>query len=233
MERKQQQQLWIVGGAIAIALVVAVAVILMSNSPSAARTDVDFDDLNQTRLSDGGFVLGDPDAPITIVEFADFLCPHCQDYKDTVNRVIEDFVVTGQARFEFRMIVTQGPTAEFLFRIAECVAETDGGDFWDAHEEIFALAADSSVDRNDIAREAVNNMGLSYAEVFQCAEEMREEREGQYLTDGRLGSGVDVQGTPAVRVRFGDMEAPVELLGAARGSLRYEAIQAAVIEANS
>jgi protein-disulfide isomerase len=29
------------------------------------------------RLEDGGFVLGDPAAPITIVEFADFLCSHC------------------------------------------------------------------------------------------------------------------------------------------------------------
>src|SRR5215207_4842489 len=37
-------------------------------------------ELHRERLSDGGFIIGDPDAPITIVEFADWACPHCQDY---------------------------------------------------------------------------------------------------------------------------------------------------------
>gem|GEM_PF-6126817 len=40
-----------------------------------------FASLPQSRTEDGGFVVGKPEAPITIVEFVDYACPHCQTYR--------------------------------------------------------------------------------------------------------------------------------------------------------
>ena len=60
-------------------------------APDEAPVDAnvfDYSGIPQTRSDDGAFVLGEADAPITIVEFADFLCPHCQTYHATMQKVI-------------------------------------------------------------------------------------------------------------------------------------------------
>src|SRR4051794_33993937 len=60
--------------------------LLMPQAPAASEasavTDI-YSDIPQSRTEDGAFVLGDPDAPITIIEFLDWGCPHCQAYKPT------------------------------------------------------------------------------------------------------------------------------------------------------
>ena len=82
-------------------LLILAALLALAVLPAAAQEDYFalFADIPQSRTEDGAFVLGDPDAPVTIVEFADFMCPHCQAYQTTVNRFIEQYVATGQAKF--------------------------------------------------------------------------------------------------------------------------------------
>ena len=47
-------------------------------------------------IAQNGMVLGDPDAPATLVEYADYLCPHCAEFvKDDQAKLIADFVKTG------------------------------------------------------------------------------------------------------------------------------------------
>jgi protein-disulfide isomerase len=50
-----------------------------ATSEAAETLSEIFARLPQTRTADGGFVVGAADAPITIVEFADYACPHCQE----------------------------------------------------------------------------------------------------------------------------------------------------------
>lgn len=48
-------------------------------------------------------VLGDPEAPVTIVEYASFTCPHCASFHaETMPALKERFIDTGQVRFVFR-----------------------------------------------------------------------------------------------------------------------------------
>lgn len=50
-------------------------------------------------------VLGDPDAPVTIIEYASFTCPHCADFHETVLKDIKrDYVDTGKVRFIHREV---------------------------------------------------------------------------------------------------------------------------------
>ena len=44
--------------------------------------------------------LGDPDAPVTIVEYSSFTCPHCATFNQGVFRqLMEEYVETGQVHF--------------------------------------------------------------------------------------------------------------------------------------
>src|SRR5690606_6679828 len=123
---------------------------LLALSISAFAQDTDYfaryEDIPQSRTEDGAFVLGDPSAPVTIGEFADFMCPHCQDYQVTVHDFIEQFVTTGQARFEYRFYPIVHPTySVFTAQIAECTEVQRDGAFWASHDLLYDLAADGRI----------------------------------------------------------------------------------------
>ena len=56
--------------------------------------------------------LGDPNAKVKIVEFADLRCPFCaQFHKESAKRIIEDYVKTGKVAFYFRHFEFLGPAS--------------------------------------------------------------------------------------------------------------------------
>ncbi len=183
------------------------------------------------RLEDGGFYLGDPDAPVAIVEFSDFLCPFCQQYQEVIEQLIDTYVRTGQARFEYRMFPVIDPFLSFQTAyIAECSAELRPADgFWLAHDELYARMAQGQT--QDIARQIADALELDYGALFDCVNALQDSG-GQIGVDRNLGYELGVLGTPAVMVRYGDAE-PVWI---ERNGRRYDRggvefnILAAVIE---
>src|SRR5262249_43482071 len=100
-----------------VAIIAAIALILISNNQTGGGniSASDFNSMPQQRLSDGGFVVGNPDAAVTIVEFADYACPHCQEYKPTIDQFINNYVKTGKAKFELRIFPTAGGQTTAFF----------------------------------------------------------------------------------------------------------------------
>jgi protein-disulfide isomerase len=92
--------------------------------------------LQQSFADDGNLVIGDPDAPVLIVEFLDYSCPHCADYRHTVNRLIQDYVMTGRARLNLGLLTFVGQEFSVTAANAQfCGAELGIG--WDVHELLF------------------------------------------------------------------------------------------------
>ncbi len=161
----------------------------------------DYDSIPQARTADGAFVLGDPQAPITVVEFADFLCPHCQTYHTTMRQVIETHVVSGQARLEYRLFPVVDPYASTLTaNLVECAEILVPGSFWRAHDLMYALtsAGYSGLTPFTFASRA----GLNYNAMTACVNEQAD----QVVADSELAQSTGVTGTPSILLRLADGE---------------------------
>jgi protein-disulfide isomerase len=73
-----------------------------------------------------GTALGDPDAPVTMVEFADPQCPFCAQYnRDVLPTVVERYVRSGKVRLELRVLRFIGPDSERAAQLAVAAAGQD------------------------------------------------------------------------------------------------------------
>jgi protein-disulfide isomerase len=93
-----------------------------------------------TPVSANASALGDEQANLTIVEFADYQCPFCaQFHKETKDSIMQNFVETGKVKFLFKdLIVNDRPDdrASTLAAAASyCAAEQ--GKYWEYNDELY------------------------------------------------------------------------------------------------
>lgn len=225
---EQSRGLLIIVVTVIAVIVFGIVILLTSLNTSTGGDPLLYSDIPQSRGEDGAFVLGDPEAPVTIIEFADFGCPHCEDYQAVTERFIDLYVRTGQARFEYRLF--SNPTdpvySEYMAQIAECAG--DQSKFWPAHNLIYSIA-DRSRFNDTTARQVATSLGLNYSELLTCAGDAR-----QGEIDKDFGQSLNVTGTPAVRIRYGSGEATFISYGGRvydRGSVPLEVLGAVVAQA--
>lgn len=191
-----RQGIVILGVVVIVVVVVALVAILLSGNQSG---EVDVASLQQTRADDGGFVLGNPEAPITVIEFADFACSHCQEYHPTITKFLQNYVVTGKAKFEYRIFPTAGgQTSVYTGQLLQCAEEQKPGSFWNGYNLMFSYAFSGRYTQ-DVGRLLANDEGLNYSELLNCASTAT-----QVQTDVNFGQQSGITGTPAVLVRYGD-----------------------------
>lgn len=92
-------------------------------------------------FSGSGAVLGEKDAPITIIEFSDFQCPYCRKfYNGAYQDIKKNYVDTGKVKIVFRNypLTDRHPDAYKAAMAVEC-ARGQGGDemFFEMHDKIF------------------------------------------------------------------------------------------------
>jgi len=102
-------------------------------SPEEARAQLD---ALATRDPDDPRALGEVDAPVVMIEWADFLCPFCGVFaRDTETVLIERYVDTGLLRIEWRDLPFQGDEAFLAALGGQAAAAQDA--FWEYHEALF------------------------------------------------------------------------------------------------
>jgi protein-disulfide isomerase len=79
---------------------------------------------------------GDQNAPITIVEFADYQCPYCKQAEATVAQVLEKYAGRVSVAFRDFPLTSIHPYAEKASEAARCAAQE--GKFWEFHDALFA-----------------------------------------------------------------------------------------------
>jgi protein-disulfide isomerase len=101
-------------GAVFLA-VAAVLVLIVVNASSGDGGDTKLEDVNQVSrnlrgIPQDGLLLGDPKAPVELIVFGDLQCPVCAAYSEEIlSEVIEDEVVGGLVKIDFRNFTIIGP----------------------------------------------------------------------------------------------------------------------------
>jgi protein-disulfide isomerase len=73
---------------------------------------------------EGGFVMGNPNAPVKLIEFASMTCSHCAEFAATgEQQLIDKYVKSGQVSFEIRNFV-RDPADLAAAMLARCGGPT-------------------------------------------------------------------------------------------------------------
>jgi len=147
-------------------------------------------------VSDDDHVLGPPDAPVTLVEYGDFQCPHCARAHKVLPKVLKR--LDGQVRFVFRNfpLAESHPNAVHAAEAAESVSARAGEQaFWRVHDLMYdhQRDGDDSLDDAHLVRYA-EQAGANPADVaLDLAGDVYEsEVKADFMSGVRSG----VNGTP-------------------------------------
>ena len=90
-----------------------------------------------TFLENGSPILGDFNAPITLVEFGDYQCHFCNVFfHSTENKILKNYVETGEVRMIFKDYNIIGPDSVNASHGAHCADEQ--GMFWKYHDILYS-----------------------------------------------------------------------------------------------
>ncbi len=144
--------------------------------------------------SDDDAILGDPNAPITIVEFSDYQCPFCMRFwSETLPEIKEKYIDTGQVKLVYRDYpLASHPQADEMAMMAECTRSlTDDAGYYAMHDAIFA--AGGRYDEASLTQVAVD-LGADANELANCME--NREFEDEIYADLADGQALGITGTP-------------------------------------
>ncbi|MCL6641760.1 MAG: DsbA family protein [Candidatus Bipolaricaulota bacterium] len=137
---------------------------------------------------------GAEDAPVTIIEFADFRCGFClRHFVQTLPTLEEEYIATGKVRYIYRNFPILGVQSRWAALAAECAHEQ--GRFWEYHDKLFELVQQGQELLRSRLKGVATELGLDAAQFDSCLDSSKYLDEVQ--EDFAAGQGAGVTGTPA------------------------------------
>ncbi|MCS7197916.1 MAG: DsbA family protein [Candidatus Bipolaricaulota bacterium] len=137
---------------------------------------------------------GAAEAPVTIIEFADFRCGFCvRHFVQTLPILYEEYIQTGKVRYIFRNFPILGVQSRWAALAAECAHEQ--GRFWEYHDKLFALTQQGQEFLRSRLKSVAAELGLDAARFESCLDSQKYLEEVQ--EDLALGQKEGITGTPA------------------------------------
>ncbi|WP_374527783.1 thioredoxin domain-containing protein [Novosphingobium sp.] len=166
---------------------------------------------------DGGYVMGNPDAPIKVIEYGSLTCPHCAEFAETSGVELRDqFIASGRVSYEFRNVIRDGIDLT-LAQMVRCGAPES---FFALTDQVFAnqksffeTAQNAGKDQQDSAfKAAPAQRGMAIANLigapdFFAARGVGKDQLGKCLADSAAaeklatlsneqGQKYGIEGTP-------------------------------------
>ena len=112
---RRTKMMQLASGAVFLAIVVVVALIVINGSSSDGGDAENIEGASEVASALRGIpqsemVLGDPKAPVKLIEFGDLQCPVCKGFAEEIlPPIIENQVKNGEAKIDFRNFTIIGP----------------------------------------------------------------------------------------------------------------------------
>jgi hypothetical protein len=179
-KQKRQQQRTFALIATVVAVVVAGFLFIIVNQPADAPipdgTIERYQGIPQSLTEDGFPILGNPNAPVQVVEYSNFSCPSCARFHASIMDDLVEMVRDGKISLVFSPIAsTAGSNAKGAAQAALCVAEQ--GMFFEYHDALFSwhLAFGNKAFSQNRLKSGLDSFGLSHSLYGEC--------DGSYIDD--------------------------------------------------
>ncbi|MBD1224151.1 DsbA family protein [Virgibacillus halodenitrificans] len=198
-----------------IALIVAIVVLTNNGTGKDTTTG------NQPSI-EGQPVMGEEDAPVTIVEFGDFKCPACKAWGEQYfPQIKQDYIDTGKAKFAYINVLFHGEESKLGSLAAESVWAQNPEAYWDFHKQLFAQQPAEDHDTKWLTMDTITKIADNMEEID--GEQLKEDIENNTHLDAvnkdtELVTEHKVELTPSIMVNDKMIEDPFD----------YAAIQAAI-----
>jgi protein-disulfide isomerase len=225
LKMKNRSRIVAVSTLVIVALVAATVLMIFMNRQDAAddseskqtpyRTDTSY-----TIDYDGQPLEGSSNAPVKVVEFADYQCPYCKQFEnEVVPQLRQEFIQSDKVSFYFINYTILGEGSTLAANAAEEVFHQNPRAYWDFHKALFDAQGEVekwvSVEKLlDIARRSVPSIDTK---ALQNAIETQSHRQ-EISEDNQMAENLDVPGTPTIFVNGKQVE----------GALDYDTLKAAI-----
>lgn len=144
----------------------------------------------------GSSILGNPSAPITIVEFGDYQCHQCYNwFHNTKSAIFENYIDTGKVNFVFVDLAFLGKDSLKAAQATYCAE--DQGKYWDYHDVLY-ISQESKIDNGWANSERLKafafTLGLDMELFESCLDSGKYSKRVQYNIEEAKKQGV--RGTP-------------------------------------
>ena len=186
-------------GAILGIIVISIIVGVVASMSSSTNETFDVD-MTRTHGSIstamGSPILGDPLAPVTIVEFGDYQCHQCYNwFHNTKPMIMRDYIETGKANLVFVDFAFLGKDSPKASQATYCA--DDQGKYWEYHNSLYT-SQESKIDSGWANSERLKafafNLDLDMALFNQCLDSEKYSKRIQYNSQQARDNGV--RGTP-------------------------------------
>jgi len=119
-------------------------------------------------------ILGNPNAPITMVEFGDYQCTFCSKFfHETENSIITNYIKTGKVKILFKDYIILGQDSINAANAAHCA--NDQKLFWEYHSILYNNWAGENTGWADLAHlhEFANTLGLDMDVFSTCMSDLK------------------------------------------------------------
>jgi protein-disulfide isomerase len=199
----------LISGVVVVAMVAVALIVILDQGANSSQAASDAVALEKSYGAD--------DAPVVVVEYADFQCPYCQQFALGAGQQLkEDYADKGQVRFVFRHFAFIGDESTWAAEASECANEQDR--FWDYHDKLFEEQAgenQGAFSQDNLERFAAE-LGLDSEQFDECLDSGK--YESQVRDEFREAQQRRINSTPSILVDG-------QLI---QNGMNYEVLQAAV-----
>ncbi|MGH1567114.1 MAG: DsbA family protein [Nitrosopumilus sp.] len=168
-------------------------------------SEVDSKQITVSKLiKNGSPIMGDFDAPITILEWGDYQCTFCfKFHQNTLNIINEEYIKTGKVKLVFKDFPLNGPDSLLAAEATYCAQDQDK--YWQYHDELYKNWGGERT--GWVTRDSLNEFSISVnldLDKFNaCLDEHK--YQNKVIALHEFGKNIGVDATPSFLV-FNDQK---------------------------